>query len=538
MARPLPFLSRSHLLLVLVAILTVASGIGFRLWRLTADPLWLDEAYSAYAASKGFDFLWAVVPQYETHPPFYYSMLRVWTLVFGDSLAGLRSLGAFCGIIVIGAGAWAAHEIGRAVALERRNTVAFVSVAAMLISLGTLPIEMAREVRPYPVMILVYVTAIGTLFRVSRHVTGHVTERRRLLSAAYGAYLALLALMLWLHNLGVLYGGSLGIAFLILCWRRSWTREDWAAFLVGHALVLAAWSPALMILAEQAPTWVQSTWLRFSPSWKLVWIVAKIYIPPHPEALAAALLLILVAAIRLGRRAEGARTTAALMILTALPVAASLLISWLVAPIFILRTMAAVAAPAMLLVALGVATSRSVATWLIGLLALSVMLVEMVALDAFQRTLKPQEDWYRVIAWLEPRFAAGDVVLAYPNEGALPFRFALRDKAVTMPTRPIPTDMPTLDGGPGAWNPTGSRGVFSLPKVRLEAIAAEPETRRIPTVWLLRQGPWAYDKGDHLLHALERDRVQVGHFFTFPIDVIGLRRKDLPPVAAAEQAKP
>ena len=42
-----------------------------RLWNIGAEPMWLDEAYSAYAASKGWDFLWTVVPRYETHPPFY-----------------------------------------------------------------------------------------------------------------------------------------------------------------------------------------------------------------------------------------------------------------------------------------------------------------------------------------------------------------------------------------------------------------------------------------------------------------------------------
>ena len=98
--------------------------------------------------------------------------------------------------------------------------------------------------------------------------------------------------------------------------------------------------------------------------------------------------------------------------------------------------------------------------------------------------------------------------------------------------------MPTVDGGAGALNPTGSRGVFSLPTPRLEAIAGAPETRAVPTIWLLRLGPWAYDKGDHFLHALERDRVRVGHYKSGPIDIIGLRRKDLAPVAPTQQAKP
>ena len=121
MATSLPVRSRWHILFGLLAVAAVALGIGFRLWNIVHEPLWLDEAYSAYAASKGFDFLWGIVPQYETHPPFYYSLLKVWTLIFGDSLAALRALGALCGIGAIGAGVLAAREIGRMIDLARRN---------------------------------------------------------------------------------------------------------------------------------------------------------------------------------------------------------------------------------------------------------------------------------------------------------------------------------------------------------------------------------------------------------------------------------
>jgi hypothetical protein len=460
--------------------------------------------------------------------------LRLWTLCFGDSLTGLRALGATCGIAAIGAGIFAAREVGRTVRLDERSQVAFVSIAAMLLSVSTLPIEMAREVRPYPLMILTYALATGAVFRISRR----VADGERLWCGAYVTYLLLLAILLWLHNLGVLYAAALGLAFLILCRWRGWTRADWTALIAGHAIVLVIWLPALAILADQAPTWMNSTWLRFTPSWRLVPSVAKIFFAPEVTSSIAVALLCFMIWLRLPRRGEGLRTVAALSVLFAFPIAASILISATISPIFIVRTMSPVAIPGMLFLALGVASARSVIMWAVGLLALLVILTEMITLDVHQRRMKPQEDWYRALAWLEPRFRPGDMVLAYPNEGALPFRFAVRDKRLTMPTRPIPTDMPTLDGGPGAWNPTGSRGVFSLPKASLETIASAPETQHVPTVWLLRQGPWAYDKGNHFLHALERDRARVGHFFSFPIDIIGLRRKDLPPVSAPQQSKP
>ena len=516
-----------------VAALAVVAGLAFRFWHLTGQPLWLDEGYSAYAASKGFAFLWKVVPLYETHPPFYYSLLRLWTLLCGDGLGSLRALGALCGVITIAGGIAAARSISNFTGFDRAKRIVMMSSATMLVALSLMPIEMARNVRPYALLILVYSLIIALLFVIG----SRLRQKRALWSRSYAAYLLLLTCLLWLHNLGVLYAGAVGIAFLILCWRRSWIRKDWMAFVGGHLAVAAAWLPALIILSSQAPTWISSTWLQMPPAQKLWFLSVRLFVAPRWDSMLPALALVLLAWWRFGRQSEGLRAVSALSVLAFLPLLASLAISFTIAPVFIPRTMAALAIPAMLLLALGV-TSAAGGRRVLGWILLVPVRFEMTRADITERRRGPPEDWYRIVDWLGPRFAPGDVVLAYPNEGALPLRFALRDKHLAIPVRPIPTDMPTLDGGPGAWNPTGSRGVFSLPESRLQQIADAPDVRSVPTVWLLRQGPWAYDKGDHFLHALERSRVQVGHVFTFPIDLIGLRRKDLAPLPPAEQPKP
>ena len=80
-----------------------AIGVALRLWAIGREPLWLDEAYSAYAADHGFTFLWQVVPRYETHPPFYYSLLHLWVLAFGDGLLSLRMPGILAGLATLAA---------------------------------------------------------------------------------------------------------------------------------------------------------------------------------------------------------------------------------------------------------------------------------------------------------------------------------------------------------------------------------------------------------------------------------------------------
>jgi uncharacterized membrane protein len=498
----------------LAAALLGAAAIWLRASGTLREPLWLDEAYSAYAAGKGWAFLWQIVPRYETHPPFYYSLLRLWSLGIGDSLPGLRALGIICGIATLPVIAIAARETSRSLGWATPRALILILTAFALAVLSPSLVEMSREVRPYPVLILVYATGIAAILRLGRR----MAEGGPLTSAPFALYLAALALILWLHNLGPLLGFALGLALLAMVVRRSLGRADWLWLVGGHLLVLLVYLPALLIMFDQAPTWISSTWLKFSFS--QLWLrLAMLYaVPGAPEALAA-LVLALSGCVALGRTAEGRRIGLALLLTALLPVILSVTISALVAPVFIVRTMTPVAIPAVLLMAAGAAGLAGHWRWP-ALGALLLLLVQMSAIDLRARRGPPMQDWYGAVRWLAARHRPGDIILAYPNEGALPFDRAARDLKLDLPTRPIPTAVPTLVA-PGGWHPTGSRGVVSLPRDQLRAVAARTKDR--PTVWLLRLGPWAYDKGDVLLQELERGRTRIGDWRSGPIDIIGLR---------------
>jgi len=503
------------------AILTIAAAAWFRIAGTLREPLWLDEAYSAYAAAKGFAFLWHVVPLYETHPPFYYSLLRLWTLLFGDSLGALRALGMTCGLLTLPVAAFAAREAAR---MARLPLAPVMAAALLLTALSPALVEMSREVRPYPVLILVYGAALLALIRTGR-VTG---EQGAIPLPPFILYCACLATVLWLHNLGPLYAASLGLAALALIARRSLSRRDWMLLLGGHAVAALVYLPGLLILIDQAPMWMKSTWLHFSFD-AMTPRLAELFAAQGWPAMAAGALLALLAVGRLAGSPDGRRIAAALIVTALLPVLASITLSMLVTPVFIVRTMTAAAVPSMLLLAIGAGghpPSRGVLRWA-GLGALLLLASQMALIDRHRRQGGPMQDWYNAVRWLQERYRPGDVVWAYPNEGALPFDYAVRDLNLAIATRPIPTPVPTLDGGPAAWYPTGSRGVVSLPPERLRALAEAPEARRVPTIWLLRLGASVYDEGDHLLHALEKSRVRVADCESYPIDFIGLARPDI-----------
>ena len=507
-------------LAVLLAVAAVVAGAWLRIEGITRHPLWLDEAYSAYAAAKGFAFLWQVTPLYETHPPFYYSLLRLWTLGFGDSLGGLRSLGLVCGLATPVVASLAVREVARWFAPALRPAPLMLA-AVTLTALSPPLIEMTRDVRPYPVLILVYAGALWALLRLGRI----AARERRIARGPFAAYLVALALALWLHNLGPLYGLALGLALLAMVARPGLRARDWALLAGGHGLVGLLYLPAFLILIDQAPTWVHSTWLRFDFT-ALHWKLARLWAAPGMIAMAAAGLLALLGLVALARWRDGWRVGVALLLLALLPVALSILISLLKAPVFIPRTMTAVAIPSLLLLAIGAAGWRGAMAWP-AVAALIVLSWQMADIDRDVHRGRPPQDWYGTVGWLARHYRPGDEIWSYPNEGALPLDYAMRDRGLRLVDRPVPTAVPALDGGPGAWHPTGSRGVVSLPRDRLHALAQSPGAREIPTIWLHRLGPWAYDKGDVLLRELLAGRVPVARWRSGPIDIIGLRRKDL-----------
>jgi predicted membrane-bound mannosyltransferase len=76
---------QAGIVFALLALGVRAIGIGSR-------PLWLDEAYSAWFSERGWHYLWSVVPTYEVHPPFYYSLLKLWRGLFGGGAVAVQSV--------------------------------------------------------------------------------------------------------------------------------------------------------------------------------------------------------------------------------------------------------------------------------------------------------------------------------------------------------------------------------------------------------------------------------------------------------------
>jgi hypothetical protein len=501
-----------------VAAAAILAGILFRFHGAATYPLWLDEAYSAFAADHSFGFIWRMVPQYETHPPVYYSLVRSWGLLTGHGLFARRLLGLLCGLATLWAMGIAAARLGRQTRMGARERTWLVAATLILIALQPLLVGMSRQVRPYPVMILVYALSLLPLLRL----VADGVARRPLNRAAIAGFFACEALMLWLHSLGPLFGLTMTLALAVAVLRPGLRRGDWAWLIAGQAIVGLLYLPAFLIMLHQARTWVKTGWVVFDAG-DVPDTVAQIWLDWNGWACLAGLSLAVAGAALLLRRIGGVRLLGILLLMAVLPVLISIILSATVSPVFLARTLSPAAIPALLLVALGLAwPGRGAWAALAGFVLVAT---SMIWIDRELGRAGPPQDWYGALAWLEPRMAPGDVVWAYPNEGALPLAYALQDRSRMLPLRQVPAPVPALTV-PG-FHPTGGMGAVSLYPAQVDSLMRTGEARRPPTIWLLRLSPELYDKGDVMLHALERERVEVGRFQSRQIDLTGLRRKDL-----------
>lgn len=516
--------ARAAILLMAVAI---AAGALFRLWNLAGTSLWLDEAYSRFAADHGFAFLWHVVPRYETHPPFYYSLLHLWRGMFGDAPLALRMPSLLSGAAALAVMGLCASTLARRLDTDRAGRAAMIGFAVALFAIHPMLIDMHRQARPYAVMILVYGVATLALLRLAQaHARSERPPRGWIV-----LYFITQTLMLWLHSLGPLFAMAMTLALACILLDRRLTRADWLWLLGAQTLAGLAYVPAFLILIGQAPTWVHSTWLQFKPGdlpLALVYLAAG-----QSVGAGLAMLIALVAgAARITLLREGTRLLAALLLLALLPVLLSILLSLLVSPVFLTRTLSPIATPLLLIAAATLGwRRRAVAAAL-----LAIPVLTMTITDARIAALAPGENWNAVVAWLVPRVGPDDAIWAYPNESALPLGYAFTDKNHPLPIRQIPAPVPALDS-PGA-HPTGTPGVVALDRRQIAALIAAPATHRPRTIWLVQLNGQAVDPNNQMLKALLRERMPIAVYHVNAIRITGLRRRGLASVAMPQQAQP
>ena len=396
----------------ILVVLILAAALALRLPGIATRSLWIDELYTEWFASRSFFELWTDVPDYETHPPFYYSLLRLWTYVFGNSELGLRSLSLAFSLATV----FAVAISGRLLKAGRLG-LAVGLIGAALLAMNYSSIREAQNARPYALQGFVSTVAIlAALMLVERLRRG---AGRAGMQGGWLAPAVVLGLSagigLWIHNTGffIALGIWSGLA-LTLCLAPAADRlRQFGIFFAAGLLALLVWAPYLPIfLAQSGKFMTLAFWLI--PKARDLYSAWLFLIGPNWPVLLLAVALLLLGLYRLARRAP-ARALVVLAVLI-LPLYAVLAFSFAIKPIYIQRLFAWMVPIALLVMALGIATATR-SLWP------RVVLTLVVAATSLTQTVgdysRPIDDWKMIAAEIARSAEPGDVVIAVPAEGSI-----------------------------------------------------------------------------------------------------------------------
>ena len=473
--------------LTLLAVAVRAIGLGMR-------PLWLDEGYSAFFAARDWHYLWTAVPTYEPHPPFYYSLLKLWRELFGGGAVALRSSSVLISALTVPVVVAAALELEKQRPTGRPLVTA--GIAGFLAACSPMLVWLDQEARPYPLLVFAYSAATLALLRLTRELRDG--------GAGGWANWALLGaateVTLWAHGLGLLYALCLAAA-LAPAWLKDADRARWSRGIATAATVALLYLPCLAMVLGRAGDW-GTGWLTWKPV-KMLNLIGLYTVPQDVLATGAvailAIVLLVKRAIESAFEQRGWNSEKALLVLWWGPPLLAILISMLFVPLFLPRTLAGTLVPAYLAIALVLARTAGDRERLILGTALCVPLL----IASVQIALRPaHEQWDEVNAYLSRNVQPGDLVWLYPNDSALPLREAGPRAAYN--ARGIPGDYPAVGfkgpiraGSPAVVSPTGEQA---------RRIASDPALRKTHIIWLVTRQSGLFDPKGEVPAALRRVR--------------------------------
>ncbi|MFC1651681.1 glycosyltransferase family 39 protein [Patescibacteria group bacterium] len=117
----------------------IALGGFLRFFNITKNGLWYDETFSAVMIRNP---LTEIIQKgiYDVHPPFYYFILKIWTIIFGEGELALKGFSAFLGtLLIIAVYVLVKNLFNRRVAL----------ISSFLITVAPFFIQYSQETRMY-----------------------------------------------------------------------------------------------------------------------------------------------------------------------------------------------------------------------------------------------------------------------------------------------------------------------------------------------------------------------------------------------------
>jgi mannosyltransferase len=415
-----------------VAVLAVVTlGLLLRLYRIGAQPLWLDEASSLRFARLSLAQLWSWSSIVDPgNPPLYYSVLHGW-LRFGDGEAALRVPSMVFGVLTIPL----VYALGRTIRDHRLGIV-----AALLFAISPFQVWYSQEARGYSLVTLGATSAMLGVAFLLRHPdrSGSLrTSGWALLVYVLGTTAALLA-----HDTAVFL--PIGANLLMLGWWWAHGREprgflrNWLLAQIAVICLWASWLPAYLhqVVDGGAYAWIPRPTAGSVLSGAYAVYAGVTRDTPYPLE---AVVVVALAGLGLWSWRKDRRWMAFVLVFALSAPLAELIVS-LWRPIFLTQTLIWSAVPVCLTVAAGLLCLRP----RIFTAALVILLVCAGAGLRSYYFLHDKEAWDQVAAFIDQQERRGDAIVF--SEGFLQIPF---DLYYTAPSAYSVQEVDDLTGDPG-----------------------------------------------------------------------------------------
>ncbi|MZR31705.1 glycosyltransferase family 39 protein [Sneathiella litorea] len=416
---------------------------------------WLDEGYTAWFAKLSFYDLWFWLPEIESHPPLYYSLVKIWGLIEGDS-TGLwhRSLSIFISLLLVITSYLSTRNTALYLKQERNPAALFNSV---LICFSPVIVWYSIEARPYILLFLAYSLAILGLISIIAQ-----KEEATLKGWALFAFGALLTN--WSHHLGGIFTAVLFLSIAIH-WviEKKFEKAFLYRLLLCFVVVLAFSAPLIIQIVRQLVFWDASSWVAEPTIISFVQVMRRIfgfgyadklidtafgpYTIIHTGRIALGVVvgilsfaLILFGLFKIIRMK--AISLACFLALSCFAVPfASFVVSILGPNIFLERILLPGLIPYFLLLAISIEfIDKAKLRYAIKIFYVAIL---ALGLTATLRAGK-KEPWGEIMAGLANQIQENDVILLMPNDLYLPASLYVSDPEISTRIKSIPAKYPAV----------------------------------------------------------------------------------------------
>ncbi|HYJ47545.1 MAG TPA: glycosyltransferase family 39 protein [Pyrinomonadaceae bacterium] len=396
-----------------------------RVYRLGAESIWLDEAFSIQFAHGSPSEIIEETAK-DVHPPLYYFALHYWIELFGDTEFSSRLLSALFGVLAIPA----IYKL--AASIYDRSTGL---LAATLLALSHFHIEFSQEARMYTLLTLLTLLSMHFFLKL-------LAGRRGAL--AFALYITSSALMLYTHVYSLFVLAAQNLFFLSLPFAaKNVFGRVWKRWLVAQGALFVLFLPWLSVLVQQFSRVQRGFWIPRQPPGTLL---DTFILYAGSRQLALLLFPLVALSIFLewrGRQDQGPVETSGpaglegaltgqlkiyfLLLWLVCPILLPFVASEFMSPIFLPKYTIPASAAFIILASRGFLSVRFHQLRMV--LALLLICFSLVDLRDYYRAVK-KDTWRDAVAEVEKLAQPGDLMLFNQQSGQSPFDYYLRKKVL------------------------------------------------------------------------------------------------------------